>query len=143
MAGYRHHVRICFYRFSSGHAHSQARLVGSVISRTCADSSGDAIESDHRDQALQQFNWLFQAACLLPYLGAMGIGGTLARSWRRKCMASYEIDRERWAQLSIFEQLGNIGAEVRNDAAPLLMNRSMARRDGSQSASGGSDIAAT
>ena len=27
-------------------------------------------------------------------------------------MASYEIDRERWAQLSIFEQMGNIGAEV-------------------------------
>lgn len=27
-------------------------------------------------------------------------------------MASYEIDRERWAELSIFEQMGNIGAEV-------------------------------
>ena len=27
-------------------------------------------------------------------------------------MANYEIDRERWAQLSIFEQMGNIGAEV-------------------------------
>lgn len=27
-------------------------------------------------------------------------------------MASYEIDRERWAQLSIFEQMGSIGAEV-------------------------------
>ena len=27
-------------------------------------------------------------------------------------MASYEIDRQRWAELSIFEQMGNIGAEV-------------------------------
>lgn len=27
-------------------------------------------------------------------------------------MASYEIDRDRWAQLSIYEQMGNIGAEV-------------------------------
>ena len=27
-------------------------------------------------------------------------------------MASYEIDRERWAELSIFEQMGNIGSEV-------------------------------
>ena len=27
-------------------------------------------------------------------------------------MANYEIDRERWAQPSIFEQMGNIGAEV-------------------------------
>ena len=27
-------------------------------------------------------------------------------------MASYEIDRERWAQLSIFEQMGNISSEV-------------------------------
>ena len=27
-------------------------------------------------------------------------------------MASYEIDRARWAQLSIYEQLGNVGAEV-------------------------------
>ena len=27
-------------------------------------------------------------------------------------MANYEIDRERWAQLPIFEQMGNIGAEV-------------------------------
>lgn len=27
-------------------------------------------------------------------------------------MANYEIDRGRWAQLSIFEQMGNIGAEV-------------------------------
>ena len=27
-------------------------------------------------------------------------------------MANYEIDRERWAKLSIFEQMGNIGAEV-------------------------------
>ena len=27
-------------------------------------------------------------------------------------MANYEIDRERWARLSIFEQMGNIGAEV-------------------------------
>ena len=27
-------------------------------------------------------------------------------------MASYEIDRERWAQLTIFEQMGNISSEV-------------------------------
>ena len=27
-------------------------------------------------------------------------------------MANYEIDRERWAELTIFEQMGNIGAEV-------------------------------
>ena len=27
-------------------------------------------------------------------------------------MASYEIDRQRWAELSIYEQMGNIGAEV-------------------------------
>lgn len=27
-------------------------------------------------------------------------------------MTSYAIDRKRWAQLSIFEQMGNIGAEV-------------------------------
>ena len=27
-------------------------------------------------------------------------------------MASYEIDRERWAELTIFEQMGNIGSEV-------------------------------
>ena len=27
-------------------------------------------------------------------------------------MANYEIDRERWAKLTIFEQMGNIGAEV-------------------------------
>lgn len=27
-------------------------------------------------------------------------------------MASYKIDRERWAELSIFEQMGNIGSEV-------------------------------
>ena len=27
-------------------------------------------------------------------------------------MASYEIDRERWAQLSIFEQMGNVSSEV-------------------------------
>ena len=27
-------------------------------------------------------------------------------------MASYEIDRERWARLSIYEQLGNVSAEV-------------------------------
>ena len=28
-------------------------------------------------------------------------------------MASYEIDRQRWAELSIFEQMGNIGAGPR------------------------------
>ena len=27
-------------------------------------------------------------------------------------MASYEINRERWAELTIFEQMGNIGVEV-------------------------------
>ena len=27
-------------------------------------------------------------------------------------MPSYQIDRERWAQLSIYKQLGNIGSEV-------------------------------
>lgn len=27
-------------------------------------------------------------------------------------MASYEIDRERWSQLSIYEQMGNISSEV-------------------------------
>lgn len=27
-------------------------------------------------------------------------------------MANYEIDRQRWAELSIYEQMGNIGAEV-------------------------------
>lgn len=27
-------------------------------------------------------------------------------------MASYEIDRQRWAQLSIYEQLGNVSSEV-------------------------------
>jgi len=27
-------------------------------------------------------------------------------------MPSYEMDRQRWAQLSIYEQMGNIGAEV-------------------------------
>ena len=27
-------------------------------------------------------------------------------------MASYEIDRERWAQLTIYEQLGNVSSEV-------------------------------
>ncbi len=27
-------------------------------------------------------------------------------------MASYEIDRERWADLSIFEQMGNVSSEV-------------------------------
>ena len=27
-------------------------------------------------------------------------------------MPSYEIDRERWAELSIFEQMGNISSEV-------------------------------
>ena len=27
-------------------------------------------------------------------------------------MANYEIDRERWAELTIFEQMGNVGAEV-------------------------------
>ena len=27
-------------------------------------------------------------------------------------MANYEIDRERWAQLSIYEQLGNVSSEV-------------------------------
>ena len=27
-------------------------------------------------------------------------------------MANFEIDRERWAKLSIYEQMGNIGAEV-------------------------------
>lgn len=27
-------------------------------------------------------------------------------------MASYEIDRQRWSSLSIYEQMGNIGAEV-------------------------------
>ncbi len=27
-------------------------------------------------------------------------------------MASYEIDRERWAELSIYEQLGNVSSEV-------------------------------
>lgn len=27
-------------------------------------------------------------------------------------MPSYEIDRERWGQLSIFEQMGNISSEV-------------------------------
>ena len=27
-------------------------------------------------------------------------------------MSSYQISRERWAQLSIFEQMGNIGSEV-------------------------------
>ena len=27
-------------------------------------------------------------------------------------MASYEIDRERWAQMTIYEQLGNVSSEV-------------------------------
>lgn len=27
-------------------------------------------------------------------------------------MANYEIDRQRWAQLSIYEQLGNVSSEV-------------------------------
>ena len=27
-------------------------------------------------------------------------------------MASYEIDREKWARLSIYEQLGNVSSEV-------------------------------
>lgn len=27
-------------------------------------------------------------------------------------MASYEIDRQKWAELSIFEQMGNVGSEV-------------------------------
>ena len=27
-------------------------------------------------------------------------------------MASYEIDRQRWAQMSIYEQLGNVSSEV-------------------------------
>lgn len=27
-------------------------------------------------------------------------------------MSDYQMDRERWAQLSIFEQMGNIGSEV-------------------------------
>ncbi len=27
-------------------------------------------------------------------------------------MANYEIDRQRWAQMSIYEQLGNISSEV-------------------------------
>ena len=27
-------------------------------------------------------------------------------------MASYEIDRARWAELNIYEQMGNVGAEV-------------------------------
>ena len=27
-------------------------------------------------------------------------------------MSNYKIDRERWAQLSIYEQMGNIGSEV-------------------------------
>ena len=27
-------------------------------------------------------------------------------------MANYEIDRERWAQLTIYEQLGNVSSEV-------------------------------
>lgn len=30
----------------------------------------------------------------------------------KSSMASYEIDREHWATLSIFEQMGNIGSEV-------------------------------
>lgn len=27
-------------------------------------------------------------------------------------MSNYEIDKEKWAELSIFEQMGNIGSEV-------------------------------
>jgi len=27
-------------------------------------------------------------------------------------MSNYQVDRERWAQLSIFEQMGNVGSEV-------------------------------
>jgi len=27
-------------------------------------------------------------------------------------MASYQVDRDRWAELSIFEQMGNAGSEV-------------------------------
>ena len=27
-------------------------------------------------------------------------------------MSNYEVDREKWARLTIFEQMGNIGSEV-------------------------------
>lgn len=39
-------------------------------------------------------------------------------------MSSYQIDRERWGRLNIFEQMGNIGSEVgRSIAAHQADNR--------------------